>query len=545
MDSNVLLADANNHKDVLLREQGKMTAAAGNNVDTKKEKQRARRKRWSKIEMKEKKERKKRWGTKDRAEVNSDRVSPQGMSSPSAPPSVVVVPKVSVEKVAPPKEGINVQIARRSEQIVANAVFAATTQSPVGDAPKKKPRKRRFCRISTPADDDTPKQDVNTLKQDSNIPKQDVNTPKQDVNTPKQDVNTPKQDVNVPNQDGNIPKHDDNKSPPSNENNPNKKARIDNSGDAEPKKIEKKNKFLICASAAIHTGSVVVFSQPENTPYNLNDTITNKPIRTVTTTSLSKSASPSSSSSIPPSIVIKIRPLLVLDINGIFCRRLRAADMDKSKRYRPTTARIANTNVILRTDAVETLGYLAENFTLAVWTSAKRENAKALVNVLFPSTVIDRLLFLWGQNYCVSVKMPTPPVIPPGWNWYKPLFLKPLSKVWNEFPLWNETNTLLIDDDPQKCPHPHVANGIHPPPICGEVGFADETNQLHQSVFFKALANYWEGDGCDDGAKSMRSFLENCEGASGMGWRGGEECKAEGTKEVDGTDDNKDIPARI
>jgi hypothetical protein len=66
----------------------------------------------------------------------------------------------------------------------------------------------------------------------------------------------------------------------------------------------------------------------------------------------------------------------------------------------------------------------------------------------------ERLLFVWGQQECREEA-------PQSESPQKPTFLKPLSKVWEEFPQY-QTRTLLIDDSPVKARAnpPHTA--IHP-----------------------------------------------------------------------------------
>lgn len=52
-------------------------------------------------------------------------------------------------------------------------------------------------------------------------------------------------------------------------------------------------------------------------------------------------------------------------------------------------------------------------------------------------------MFEFDQAKCPSEKHPDP-------NETKPLFLKPLQAVWDHFPEWNQSNTLLVDDTPAK-----------------------------------------------------------------------------------------------
>ena len=100
---------------------------------------------------------------------------------------------------------------------------------------------------------------------------------------------------------------------------------------------------------------------------------------------------------------IQIQPLLVLDLNGILCHRIRRykepADACPTS-YRKTLFHVAGTPVIPRPDVTDFLQFLDRHFCLALWTSAKRKTATALVRELVPPQIAERLLFIWGQNRC-------------------------------------------------------------------------------------------------------------------------------------------------
>lgn len=118
--------------------------------------------------------------------------------------------------------------------------------------------------------------------------------------------------------------------------------------------------------------------------------------------------------------VVRVQPLLVLDLNGILCHRIRKPTSTISRiqpfdedgqansefavalaaaaslsqhvssplpQFRPPVGHVANTPVVARTDLADLLSYLDQHFALAVWTSAKRHTAKKLVDMLFPKEV--------------------------------------------------------------------------------------------------------------------------------------------------------------
>ena len=102
--------------------------------------------------------------------------------------------------------------------------------------------------------------------------------------------------------------------------------------------------------------------------------------------------------------------------------------------------------------------------------------------MLFPEKILRELLFVWGQDKCecedvknlhgkgsehdddpsTSVNDSDGPV--PKAAYKGIIFMKHLSKVWHEYPMWNKSNTLLLDDSPGKC-QKFMENCLHPPPI--------------------------------------------------------------------------------
>ena len=374
--------------------------------------------------------------------------------------------------------------------------------------------------------------------------------------------------------------------------------------------------------------------------------------------------------SIPhPRSIVHVKPLIVLDLNGILCHRVRLTNhpttVSTSTIFRPSCGKISNTDVIPRSDLHDFLALLHENFCLAVWTSATRKTAKLLVQALFPQDVRERLIFVWHRNFCNLV--PKPPgisgVSAHGYRRYTsrdaiPIpseslsiidgllasrlnarnyrsfdeadniqntllnvhgvrvrdsdrtwstvrekndssgdkscnldgcsattadrlgitaaestdnhesktspnnatihddltAIKSLSKVWSAYPLWDSTNTILLDDSPEKCPHRFRGNALHPLPISGTVTACvdeirndqletqaidggvkgadddpkpeessysivddDEANQEMQRSFFRLLASYWEHSASPP-TQNLMEFLEKHANSHNMRW---------------------------
>jgi hypothetical protein len=383
-----------------------------------------------------------------------------------------------------------------------------------------------------------------------------------------------------------------------------------------------------------------------------------------------QSMSKSGPLSIPhPRSIVYVKPLIVLDLNGILCHRVRLTNhpttQSISTTFRPSCGKIANTDVIPRSDLQSFLAFLHDNFCLAVWTSATRKTAKLLVEALLPQNVRERLIFVWNRNFCEIVKggdndgggvsahsyrrdtsrdaIPIPPEslsvidgllasrlnacndrsfdeadnvqstplnvhgvrmrdtdrtwstvrnnmdrgdtscnvdgssattadrlgstssvstdshesksVPNNAMSHDDLIaIKSLSKVWSAYPLWDATNTILLDDSPEKCPRLLRGNALHPLPISGTVTACvdeirsdqvetgavnggvrvadddpnsdvgsyplvdnDETNQKMQLNFFRLLASYWE-QSASPPTQNLMEFLEKHASSHNMRW---------------------------
>jgi hypothetical protein len=202
--------------------------------------------------------------------------------------------------------------------------------------------------------------------------------------------------------------------------------------------------------------------------------------------------------------LLQVQPLLVLDLNGLLCHRIRSRTAPTGTVFRPFITRIAGTPVVPRTDLHDMLHYLDRHFCLAVWTSAKAKSAKQLVAALIPPAVAARLLFVWAQHDCDTVVTNNNTSTGSGGDDSddddnSSVFKKNLSKVWKEYPAWNASNTLLMDDSPDKC----VAwreNAVHPPPLNGlaettqDDSNNDEINALQQRLFLEQLVQHWNDE---------------------------------------------------
>jgi hypothetical protein len=235
------------------------------------------------------------------------------------------------------------------------------------------------------------------------------------------------------------------------------------------------DRLVSTANQAIHTRSVQILHPPklrhskqrhDDEKYRIVHVMTSSVLPTNTTDILE-----------PSEIRINIQPLLVLDLNGILCHRVRRHKQQPTEttgstttvtdgEYRPQLGpKVAHTPIIPRPNVTSFLEYLDQHFCLAIWTSAKTKTAKKIIALLIPEPIRERLLFVWAQSQCEVDDSSTIPKSETE-TIEKDVYRKNLSSVWQKYPLWNADNTLIMDDSPEKCIH-YKANAIHPPPLHG------------------------------------------------------------------------------
>ena len=154
----------------------------------------------------------------------------------------------------------------------------------------------------------------------------------------------------------------------------------------------------------------------------------------------------SSKISLQPNIHNVQRKLLILDINKVLIYRL------------------STSYYVVRPHAKEFLSDMAERFTLALWTSMKNTSAKKCIKELFCDSSSD-LLFKWYQPKCTRLHAHSVDEKCTELPDTKPTFLKNLSDVWKEYSQYSESNTILLDDSPEKCINNPIYSSIQPLPF--------------------------------------------------------------------------------
>lgn len=194
---------------------------------------------------------------------------------------------------------------------------------------------------------------------------------------------------------------------------------------------------------------------------------------------------------LPASIVVVTKPLLICDINGILCHRVRR-DPYPHLAFRESIKKVSGTPVIPRPGLGEFLEFLSLHFCLAIWTSAKPKSAQLLVKAIIPESVRSKLIFLWAQNQCQAKSQGDEEDVIN--NEQAAVFVKSLRRVYNRYPLWNPNNTILMDDSKEKIASQDAENVLQPIPMNGkqssaelsQLGITDDQDNHRQQMKFLA-----------------------------------------------------------
>lgn len=148
--------------------------------------------------------------------------------------------------------------------------------------------------------------------------------------------------------------------------------------------------------------------------------------------------------------------LIILDLNGLLVYRIRGNDKTKKIPKSKYDYKISKFKIWIRPNTKDFLKYCLLHFNVAIWSTAQIHNILPLIDLLFDEEDKEKIVFIWGQSEC------TPSGKFSSINKHKELVFKETSKIWDEFPQYNETNTLLIDDDEYKAERNVPFTAIHP-----------------------------------------------------------------------------------
>jgi hypothetical protein len=142
------------------------------------------------------------------------------------------------------------------------------------------------------------------------------------------------------------------------------------------------------------------------------------------------------------------KPLLILDINKLLvCRAFKPKMQDEFPSHMGyiKDATLLGQHYTWKRPYLDAfLEYAFQHYDIAIWSSAWRENVDKLCDFIFTPEQRSRLVFEWDQTKCDAVEPHPDP------SERKPLFEKPLKRVWKEFPEYNRHNTLIFDDSQLK-----------------------------------------------------------------------------------------------
>ena len=129
-----------------------------------------------------------------------------------------------------------------------------------------------------------------------------------------------------------------------------------------------------------------------------------------------------------------IKPLLVFDIHGVLGAR------------QPFQRKNVDRKFMLRPHCREFLQSCFDNFEIAVWSSALKKNLS--LSMFNNENDVGNItpLFVWSQRDITNMY----PIMSFRKS-EKPLHLKCISKIWDAYPCYDSTNSLLLDDDLEKC----------------------------------------------------------------------------------------------
>ena len=169
--------------------------------------------------------------------------------------------------------------------------------------------------------------------------------------------------------------------------------------------------------------------------------------------------------------------LVIFNVHGTLldCSLLSEPNPNTSIRM---TRRSRTRRIVFRPCLLEFIDKCFKNFRVAFWgikSSANMDDVLAVIMRKFTNLDTHKPLFYWAAKECEEV------VENIGVSKWK----KPLSKVWGQWPEWNEGNTLIIDHMEALVECNPVANIIIPPAFYVEnmTNLADDNNYLTKQLW--------------------------------------------------------------
>ncbi|PRQ53353.1 putative FCP1 domain, HAD-like domain-containing protein [Rosa chinensis] len=154
------------------------------------------------------------------------------------------------------------------------------------------------------------------------------------------------------------------------------------------------------------------------------------------------------------------KKLLILDINGLI-----ADIVSPPPKGFASDIRIAGRAIFKRPYYLDFLKFCFERFEVGVWSSRSKKIVERVVDYLM-GDLKHKLLFCWDLSHCTTTGFRTLE------NKHKTLVFKDLRRIWEEddsgLPwekgVYDESNTLLLDDSPYKALLNPAHTGVFPYP---------------------------------------------------------------------------------
>lgn len=146
------------------------------------------------------------------------------------------------------------------------------------------------------------------------------------------------------------------------------------------------------------------------------------------------------------------RYLLILDINGLLCQKIFKSDCDKDKpvSYQYETLELGKFYVCIRPDVKSFLEKCFGFADVAFWSSTTHYNAKHIIYHILTKSQQSNAVFKWYRD---RTKLDPSYGTDPNIN--ESDTIKDLNDVWNNpvinrNRIYDSSNTVICDDDPQK-----------------------------------------------------------------------------------------------
>ena len=169
--------------------------------------------------------------------------------------------------------------------------------------------------------------------------------------------------------------------------------------------------------------------------------------------------------------------LLIFNIHGtlVDCSLLSESNPNSNIRI---TRKSLTRRIVFRPWLTEFLDMCFSKFKVVFWGIKSLRNMEEVVAEMmrrFEGMESHKPLFCWSAKECEDVSH----------NSGKPKWKKPLSKVWTTWPLWNESNTMIIDHIGALVDCNPIANIIIPPAFYVEdlKKLADDKNYLRLNLW--------------------------------------------------------------